>query len=175
MKNVQHANGNGNADIIILIRGTKMTSPIDIVHDLQMFMLSWNRELEHFTIMKDYLNRKYNIKNSNACDENWYDFTCNGIDYGWNWASEELFINSDDSTERVKSGPAYEYIVQYNIAITTAYRNIEREMTYRGWIYDHDEYCHNLFKDGWMTDLSYWSGGSDFDDAVGEFYYEGDE
>jgi len=158
-----------------MMRGIKMATPVDIVHDLQMFMLSWERELKHFNIMREYLNRKYTIENINDSDEYWYDFICNGVYYGWNWASEELFVNGDDSTERVKSGHAYNYIVQYNIAISTAFKNIEREMKYRGWMYDDDEYCHNLFKDGWTTDLAYWSGGSDFDDAVGEIEYEGDE
>jgi hypothetical protein len=153
-----------------------MATPIDIVHDLQMFMLSWSREFEHFSIMKEYLNKKYNIKDIDSCDEYYYFFSLNGIKYSWNWLSEELYFNGHEEDENsIISGPAYEYMREYDKAISTAYKNIEREMEYRGWMYDHDEYCHNLFKDGWVTDLSYWSGGCDFDDAVGEFYYEGDE
>lgn len=154
-----------------------MTPPESIVHDLQMFILSWERELEHFTIMQDYLNRKYNIKNIDACDENWYYFTCNKIDYTWDWSLEILYFrgHEEDYENSIISGPAYEYIREYTKVISNAFENIEREMRYREWMYSKDEYSHILFKDGWMTDLSYWSGGCDFDDAVGEFSYEGDE
>jgi hypothetical protein len=157
-----------------------MATPVDIVHDLQMFMLSWSREFEHFTIMRDYLDKKYNITVSDESDEYYYAFSLNGIKYKWDWCNEELYFDGhenddDDNDNSIISGPAYEYMREYDKAISTAYKNIESEMTYRGWLYDHDEYCHNLFKDGWTTDLSYWSGGCDFDDAVGEFYYEGDE
>lgn len=149
-----------------------MTPPDSIIHDLQMFVALWKKELEQFNIMRDYLNKKYNIKDIDSCDEYYYYFSLNGIKYSWNWLSEELYFYEHEENENsIISGPAYEYVRNYNEAISTAYKNVESEMRYRGWIYDHDEYCHNLFKDGWMTDLAYWSGDSDFDDAVGEIKY----
>ena len=145
-----------------------MTSPIDIVHDLQIFIDQWAKEKENFDIVISHLNKKYNVTPYSLDDEYNYGFIIDGVIYGWDWGTEELYINGDDSTPAITSGSAFKYACQYEEALTTACKNVEREMTWRGWIYDHDEYGHNLFKDGWFTDLSYWSGGCEFDDAVGE-------
>jgi hypothetical protein len=145
-----------------------MTYPIDIVHDLQVFMRVWDIELKFFKMMVKHLDEKYKVTPYSIDDEYCYGFKMNGIAYGWDYTLEELYVDGDNSTSAITSGPAYEYALAYDKALTTAYRNVEKEMTYRGWI---DEYCHNLFKDGWMTDLAYWSGGMDFDDAVGEIEY----
>lgn len=149
-----------------------MTTPVDIIHDLQMFINQWAKEKENFDIVISHLNKKYNITPYSLDDEYNYGFILDGVTYGWDYNTEELYIDGDDSTPALTSGPAFEYARQYDKALTTAYNNVEREMTYRGWVYDRDEYCHNLFKDGWVTDLSYWSGGCDFDDAVGEIYHD---
>jgi len=145
-----------------------MTSPVDIVHDLQIFIDQWAKEKENFDIVISHLNKKYNVTPYSLDDEYNYGFIIDGVIYGWDWGTEELYINGDDSKPAITSGSAFEYACQYEGALTTAYKNVEREMTWRGWIYDQDEYGHNLFKDGWFTDLSYWSGGCKFDDAVGE-------
>jgi len=149
-----------------------MTSPIDIVHDLQSFMRVWDVELRFFKTMVKHLDEKYKVTPYSIDDEYCYGFKMNGIVYGWDYTTEELYLDGDTSTPAVTSGPAYEYALLYDKALTTAYHNVEKEMTRRGWVYDPDEYCHNLYKDGWITDLAYWSGGSEFDDAVGEIEYE---
>jgi len=151
-----------------------MTSPIDIVHDLQIFINKWAIEQKNFNIVVNFLNKKYGVKPYSVADEYCYEFILNDVIYGFDWNTEELYINGDDSTPAITSGPAFEYACAYDKALTTAYDNIESEMDYRGWISDRDEYYHNLYKDGWVTDLSYWAGGIDFDDAVGEIYYEDD-
>lgn len=148
-----------------------MTSPIDIVHDLQIFIKKWEVALKYFKVMVDTLNNQYKVTPYSIDDEYCYGFKMNGIVYGWDYNNEELYLDGDPENPAITSGPVYEYALAYDRILTTAYYSVESEMNYRGWIYDPDEYGHNLYKDGWSTDLAYWSGGSEFDDAVGEIEY----
>ena len=147
---------------------------IDLVHDIQIFINLWKSEYKKMQIKQDYLYSKYNIQPYfDFDDEYMHGFSHNGLDYGWDYGSEELYLDGDNSTEAIISGEAYDYAIAQNQIVTDVYNAIKKEMNYRGWYYDPDEYGYYLAKDGWSTDLAYFPFG-EWDDVVGDFENEND-
>jgi len=148
---------------------------IDLVHDIQIFINVWKSEFEKMKVKQDYLFSKYGIRPSYDIDDEYmHGFVYKGSCYGWDYGSEELYLDGDDSNDAITSGEVYEYAVAQNQIINDVYDAIKKEMNYRGWYYDPDEYGYYLFKDGWSTDLVYFPFG-EWDDVVGEFENENED
>jgi len=149
---------------------------IDLVHDIQVFINLWRTEYNKMRIRSDRLILYYNIKPCYDYDEEYtYGFTCKGLNYAWDYGSEELYLNGDDSSDPITEGDAYDYACA-NAAITSdVYKSVEDEMSSRGWIWDNEDYGHDLYKDGWSTSLVYFAGYGDWDSMVGDWEYYGDE
>lgn len=153
-----------------------MITKDDVVKDMKVFIDQWAVEQDKFESAEKELNKKYNVKPHGIFDDEYmYGFKIDDIVYGWDWNREELYLDGDENTPAITSGLAFEYIIQYDKILTDAYKNVEYEMEKHGWVNERDEYAHNLYKDGWTTDLSYWTGGCDFDDAVGEIEFYGED
>ena len=145
---------------------------IDLVHDIHVFINVWKIKNDRMKVKYDRLNSYYKISPYFGIDDDYmYSFVHKGILYGWDFGSEELYVDGDDSTDPIMSGEAYDYACAYAAIIAEVYKSVEDEMSRRGWIWDTEDYGYNLYKDGWSTDLAYFPLG-EWDDIVGDWEYD---
>jgi hypothetical protein len=150
-----------------------MITLIDIVHDLQVAIRLWKNIEDEVRQESAMLIREYGAEHFYV-DEDTCEFTLDGKKYNYEYGNEQLFRMNEEFEDppEVTSGKAYDFITRYYGTWDKLYSTVENELERRGWFTDRDDYCFNLYKDGWSTDLSYFPSGNDFDVDVGEFEYE---